>query len=353
MVVTFHVPYLLYCEYSRPHPFPTTHVKVHGNMYTFVLWGGALWGGAPSSFNKCSIPPKSCSPSQTTTPDTHPPPSSPTQATPPDDPCQWCVLEQLFSHGCPLTTPPQGGKGGWGNPCQSAMPHWVGGADTVSIVHGFASLKQTLRDCVEKMSSLEGLKDAVLGISGAPLHNVAMFGDHAHTIQRLSAHSEVLEVVHQYTSWAGHDVMPHLLQSLRGEARREREVFYSELQSYRKRLVEYRRLRLWECPPLVTCHTSLPSGGQYLLVKPVGVAEPTLFGLEQFHNRMSKSLNLPPYALKLCMVCGVCGGVVYCVPKGVYQEVFKSPLTPEQQREASLTGMKELTVVDPVSVCDV
>eukprot|EP00731_Ephydatia_muelleri_P012756 Em0007g66a len=284
-------------------------------------------------------------------------PPSPARATPPDDSCQWCALEQLFSHGCPAPAPaPQGDKGGdmgrRGSQCRSATPHWVGGADTAGIVQGFASLKQTLRDCVEKMVTLDALKEAVLGISGAPLHNVAMFGDHAHIVQRCSAHSEVLDVVHRYTSWAGHEVMPHLLQSLRGEARREREGFFSELQSYRKRMVAYRRLRLWECPPLVAFSAPLLGGGKYLLVKPVGVAEQTFFGLEQFHSRLCKSLNLPPYALRMCMVCGACGGVVYCIPSGVYREVFKTPLTPELLREASLVGMTELTVVgasDPVS----
>eukprot|EP00731_Ephydatia_muelleri_P012752 Em0007g62a len=198
-------------------------------------------------------------------------PPSPARATPPDDSCQWCALEQLFSHGCPAPAPaPQGDKGGdmgrRGSQCRSATPHWVGGADTAGIVQGFASLKQTLRDCVEKMVTLDALKEAVLGISGAPLHNVAMFGDHAHIVQRCSAHSEVLDVVHRYTP--------------RGRG-----------------------------------------------------------------TRLCKSLNLPPYALRMCMVCGACGGVVYCIPSGVYREVFKTPLTPELLREASLVGMTELTVV--------
>lgn len=226
----------------------------------------------------------------------------------------------------------------------------MGGADIAGIVQRFASLKQVLQDCLEKMTSLETLKQVVFGISGAPLHNVAMFGDHAHTIQRHSTHAEVLSVVHQYTSWAGHEVMPHLLQSVCGEARKERETFHAELQSYRKKLMEYRHLQLWECPPLVASH-ALPSGGKYVLVKPVGLAEPTIFGLEQFHNKLVKSLNLPTYALRMCMVCGNCGGVVYCIPKGVYREVFKNLLTPEQLREASIAGVIELNIAgsnDPV-----
>ena len=303
---------------------------------------------SPPSISSLLLPPLQVSPGWSPR-SPHPPPL---RATPTSDPCQWCTLEQIFSHGCHAPTKGETPLGKRGNQCKSSTPHWVGGADMAGITQGFGSLKTALRECVEKMTSVEGLKAAVRGISGAPLHNVAMYGDHAHTIQRCSTHAEVLEVVNMYASWAGHEVMPHLLQSVGGEARRERETFNAELQGFRKRLTEYRRLRLWECPPLVTGHT-LPSGGRYLLVKPVGQADPTLFALEQFHQRLVKSLNLPLYALRMCTVCAACGGVVYCVPRGVYREVFKVPLSLEQMREASVVNIVELTSVggDPVSAC--
>ena len=52
-------------------------------------------------------------------------------------------------------------------------------------------------------------------------------------------------------------------------------------------------------------------------------------------------------------MCAACGGVVYCVPRGVYREVFKVPLSLEQMREASVVNIVELTSVggDPVSAC--
>ena len=260
--------------------------------------------------------------------------------------CGHCTFVAFIETGCPQPTFTKSGRPflDTSRLSDTEKEHLVGqlSDESDNLIFTFQDLVSSSCASFEK----QGVTPAQLAMSLLTLGTlspvyanpqVPLFHERSGELQSAQSIKAVFFVIHGYISFFHHNVLEHLIREFGTPEDK------AQLESYRARLDDYCRHRLFECPPLYghSCKTHHSSIGVKL---DENLERFTLQQLKRFWSRFARHLRLTEYALRLISVEEGCMQLLFQVPSSATRQLF--PLLREQEEALEEEKVIELVCGD-------
>ena len=180
-------------------------------------------------------------------------------------------------------------------------------------------------------------------IPGTMKTNVPLLKDRWSEI-KIADHSDLSVLLKEYHSWFNCSVLKQVLQRANIVTKKDPTEVLSSLESYTKRMHEYSKRNIFECPP--PSYMSSTKGTTYCILKMKNHLLPdkkqfTADEIELLTANIMAMFKLEEYSLKFCTFTEGCVELVYSIPLCIYAELF--PLSEDQCRYLTTLCVSEIT----------
>lgn len=218
--------------------------------------------------------------------------------------------------------------------------------DAKSIDNAYFTAVNQFDDWMTKNVPVENYRKILLSISGTMRNKVPLLKDRWDEI-KIANQMDCSVLLSQYHTWFNCSILNEVLERAKTVTSKDPTEVLSSLQSYTKKMLEYCKRNLFECPPPSVMSSTKGTTYFILKTKDPEVLDGNHFTADEIKLLQASimiSFKIEEYVLKLCTFTKGCVELVYSVPLCVYAELF--PLNEDLCRYFKTLGISEIITKD-------
>ena len=251
-------------------------------------------------------------------------------------------MKNIITNGCPQPLQPQ----------ILYLDHYTNENDILKLKDDSDAIRQEYSNFViqfeswmENNISVEEYRKILSNIPGAMKNNVPLLKDRCSEIEAATQHSQCSALLSGYHTWFSCSVLNKVLQLVNTLTGKVTTEVISSLQSYTKKMHDYCKRNILECPPPSVMSST--KGITYCIFKRKDEFQDRILTAHEIQILKGITMiqfNIEECALQLRTFTEGCVELVYSIPLCIYAELF--PLNEDQCRYLTTQGLSEIMTKD-------